>query len=240
MSPRDSAVISSAPEGSAAGAAEAPDKETVGISNGSAGSINAAEEYVRIRANRDNKEPLDITGWTLKNRNGERLAIGGGAILPYSAQVNRQENIMLAPDDEAVIITGKSPIGASFRLNLCTGYFNQFQKFTPSLPKDCPAANKTPELYDMYDDACIATVEKQPRCTTLVSVPFGSSNACGEYLNRHLNYNGCVDDYKNDKNFFSPKKWYVYLGRDSEFWPGTRGTIKLFDRDGNLAAETTY
>jgi len=216
-----------------------PDKFTI-YSETADTTVTANNEYIRIRAAYQNKEPVDITGWTLVNKNGEKAMIGYGSNLPYSAQINKQEDILLAPDHEAVIITGKSPIGTSFRLNLCTGYFGEFQTFYPRLPKNCPATSKTPGLSELNDDTCIKNIERQPSCQSFTSQPYGTSDACGKFMNTHINYQGCVADYQNDKNFFSPKKWYVYLGRDNEFWQGTRGTIKLYDRVGNLVAETTY
>jgi hypothetical protein len=203
-------------------------------------TIYPAEEYIMIRAGYGNKNPVNITGWTLKNKNNETIMIGYGTKLPYSADANKQEDIMLEPRDEATVITGKSPIGTSFRLNLCTGYFNQYQTFIPSLPQDCPAPSQTPGLNDLAEDSCISLIEGQSRCRVPTNLSNYLSDACSGFITQHLNYSGCVNDYKNDKDFYSAHKWYVYLGRDNEFWRDTRGKVMLYDRLGNLAAETTY
>lgn len=246
MEPRGDSTIStpssSGGETSASsnGTVAKTDVDSVTVSAGTAdNTIYATDEYIVIRANSGNKNPINLTGWTLQNKNNEKIMIGYGAKLPYSASINKQEDIMLAPNEQALVVTGKSPIGTSFRLNLCTGYFNQYQAFTPSLPQDCPNTNKTPGLYDLAEDSCISLVEGQSRCR-VPTVSNYLSDACNSFITKHLNYSGCVENYKNDKDFYSARKWYIYLGRDNEFWKDTRGTIKLYDRASNFAAETTY
>ena len=82
---------------------------------------------------------MKITGWKLKGKTGLDIAIGQGASYIYSNVASQpQENIYLKPGEKAIIITGKSPLGTSFKLNKCAGYFEQFHEFAPELNIDCP------------------------------------------------------------------------------------------------------
>ena len=111
----------------------------VAINIGRAREINPDEEYLEIKADKKNKSPMKITGWKLKGKTGLDIAIGKGASYTYSNVASQpQEDIYLKPGEKAVIVTGKSPLGTSFKLNKCAGYFGQFHTFTPDLDTDCP------------------------------------------------------------------------------------------------------
>src|SRR3989344_76128 len=100
---------------------------------------NPDEEYLEIKADKKNKSPMKITGWKLKGKTGFDILIGKGASYIYASIASQpQEDIYLKPGEKAFIITGKSPLGTSFKLNKCTGYFKQFHKFTPELSTKCP------------------------------------------------------------------------------------------------------
>jgi len=216
---------------------QSPYKDMISIKTTSVKTENAQDEHISIQAHYNNKEGVNISGWILKNNKNETAVIGRGAYLPYSARVNPQEDIVLQPRENAIILTGKSPIGTNFKVNICTGYFNQFQSFTPPLPNKCPYQRSAPGLYDL-DDSCIDYVESLSRCT----MPISSgrySDACGNFISLHANYNGCVNDYKDSDNFYS-RDWRVYLGRESELWKGARGTIKVIDEFGRLIKEVSY
>lgn len=196
------------------------------------------KEYVEISASYSNKEPISITGWTLKGRQGFGATIGKGAYLVYSAQLNTQDAVFLGPNDRAIIVTGHSPIGTSFRLNLCTGYFNQFQDFTPALPQDCPRISEK-EIPVNYPDACFDFVKSLSTCRMpLTAVPPGAGNDCANFVSEKANYNGCVLTHKSEENFYK-LGWRVYLGRDNELW-GTRDSITLFDNEGKIVDQASY
>jgi len=203
------------------------------------------KEYIEISAYYSNKERIPVTGWTLKGKQGLGIAIGKGANLVYSAQVNTQDIIFLGPDehflgpnDRAIIVTGHSPIGTSFRLNLCTGYFNQFQDFIPPLPQECPRV-PAEEIPINYPDACADFVKSLPACKMpLNAVPPAAGNDCINFVNQKASYNGCVSMYKNRDDFYKPE-WRIYLGRDHELW-GTRDVITLFDNEGKIVDQVSY
>ena len=200
--------------------------------------IDPQKEYIEINASYSNKEPVSITGWTLKGKQGFSATIGKGAYLVYSAQLNTQGVIFLGPNDRAIIVTGHSPIGTSFRLNLCTGYFNQFQDFTPTLPQECSRISEK-EIPVNYPDACFDFVKSLSACRMpLTAVPPGAGNDCANFVSEKANYNGCVAMHKSEGNFYKPE-WRIYLGRDNELW-GTRDSITLFDNEGKIVAQASY
>ncbi|OYV26540.1 MAG: hypothetical protein B7W98_03070, partial [Parcubacteria group bacterium 20-58-5] len=91
-----------------------------------------SQEEIDLRVNSDASAPVDLTGWTLESDvTGNAMVIPKGSETPTSGIVNSVADITLMPGESAMLISGRSPIGGSFRENKCIGYFSQFQKFTP-------------------------------------------------------------------------------------------------------------
>jgi len=198
------------------------------------------EEYIVITADSKNKEPIPLTGWTIKSQTGFDTKIGKGAYLTYERQIGAQENIFLKPKEKAYVITGRSPISTSFRLNKCMGYFEQFKDFNPSIPTDCPSAYTYKEpLAFIPTDACLDFLERLPRCTTQIKIPESLQVECKDIVTKRTNYDYCVNTYKNDSDFYQPE-WRIYLNRDDEIWKQKRETISLFDEKGELIAQKSY
>ncbi len=194
-------------------------------------------EYIEIRAYSDIK-PISVSDWTIEDQRGSKFSFGRGANLFFLSQVNAQEPIILESNGVVVVTTGRSPVGASFRLNLCTGYFNQFQKFVPSLPQECPRINEK-DIPQNFPDACVDYIRGLSTCRMPVNaIPMEVGNDCTVFINEKGNYSGCVAAYKNEKNFYR-NEWRVYLNRDKEIW-ATRGTIILRDQDGKIVDEESY
>lgn len=115
-------------------------KDKVFLRKSRAGESDPKKEYIELQTSRNNQKSIPITNWVIKNSRNEEFKIGEGAYLAYSAQINPTRDILLAPGGKAYIATGRSPIGTSFLINSCMGYFEQFQDFTPSISKSCPSA----------------------------------------------------------------------------------------------------
>ncbi|MEK7566652.1 MAG: hypothetical protein AAB527_00760 [Patescibacteria group bacterium] len=197
------------------------------------------EEYIELLADYSNTKEVNISGWKLQNRDNKIFIIPTGAGLPYVGQVNTQSNIKLGPGEKAIIITGKSPIGTGFRPNICTGYFNRLYEFKPRLPENCPPPDKEPGV-DAQNNACFSYIKTLPRCQTptLSNAPSNVNFACREFIDQKLSYASCVETHKKDAGFFA-NEWRVYLERNEEAWSNVRETIKLFDQNSNLVAETS-
>jgi len=202
-------------------------------------------EYLEIVASQNNTQPINITEWQLKSAvTGRQGKIGKGVYLLYSGQVNVEQQIFLSPGERAFIITGRSPKGVSFRLNTCTGYFEQFQDFTPALPKECPRPidEDLPIGPNGLNDQCIDYIETLPRCTAHVKgLPsfLADNPVCQEYIGEFINYSGCIKIHKNDSDFYKPK-WRIFLGRNQELWKQKRETILLLDDKGKVVDSVSY
>ncbi len=217
---------------------------TMSHSVSDAGSSNPTNESISIQTSYNSGIPIDISGWTIMSEaTGAASIIPKGTEVPTSGVVNAIQDIVLIPGKRAIIISGQSPIGASFRENKCIGYFSTFQKFSPSLPQNCPAPSD--ELVSFYganyirDAACIDYVNRISRCQVVLSPPPSLSGACQAFLVKYLNYNGCVDAHKNDANFMGDT-WRVYLGRSSSMFRTKHEIVKLLDKQGNTVDAFSY
>ena len=209
-----------------------------------AGGANAQSEYLQLSIGSSAGASASISGWSLKSEvTGKVVTIPLGTEIPRSGIINEAEPIVLEPGDKVIITTGRSPIGASFRENICIGYFSQFQKFSPSLSNVCPTPDN--ELEDFYgpnlirDPACIDYVDRLPRCTLQITPPTNLSASCQHFLTTYLHYNGCMVAHERDQNF-KRTTWRVYLGRDTSMWRSDREVVKLIDTEGKTVDMFSY
>ena len=210
----------------------------------SPGSASPGNEYVEITVAQNAGVPVDISGWTLSSdASGNATILPKGTEVPTSGVVNAVQDIVLTPGMHAIIVSGQSPIGASFRENKCISYFGTFQKFYPSLPQNCPTpADELTTFYGanyIRDSFCINYVKNLPRCQIAITPPPGASSACQSFLVKYMNYNGCVDAHKDDSDFLG-KTWRVYLGRSSSMWRTKNELVKLLDKDGKTVDAFSY
>lgn len=201
-------------------------------------------EYVELYVAQDAGAPVSISGWTLVSEaTGNSAVMPKGTEMPTNGVVNEAQDIILTPGKRAIIVSGTSPIGASFRENKCIGYFSTFQQFSPSLPQNCPAPSD--ELSTYYgagyirDVACIEAVNKVPRCQVTLSPPVGLSGVCQNFMIQYLNYNGCVGAHQHDADF-KGDTWRVYLNRTTPLWRAKYEIVKLLDRDGKTVDAFSY
>ncbi len=210
-----------------------------------AGSTNPDQEYVEISVSSSASVPVDITGWTLKSdATGNASVIPKGTEIPTSGIINAAQDIVLQPGEQAIIVSGQSPIGASFRENKCIGYFGAYQDFSPSLPQDCPdPSDELSSFYDasgyIRDDACIEYVKSLPRCKPVLTPPTTLSGSCQTFLVKYLNYNGCLEAHQNDTDFLGDT-WHVYLGRSDSMWRPQNELVKLLDDKGDTVDAFSY
>lgn len=209
-----------------------------------ADSPEPENEYVEIAISQNASVPVSLSGWTLvSDASGKNAPIPKGTEVPASGIVNAFEDIVLTPGTRALIISGRSPIGASFRENKCIGYFSTFQKFSPPLPQNCPAPSD--ELTSFYgnnlirDAACIDYAKTLSRCQVTLSPSVSMSGACQSFLVKYLNYNGCVSAHRSDPNFMGDT-WRIYLGRTSSMWRTKNEIVRLLDSQGETVDAFSY
>ncbi len=196
------------------------------------------KEYVEIYISSNNNQPIDITGWSLVGKRGQEAKIGQGTLLPYPGQVNSQQDILVRNGDRIIVTTGQSPVGISFRLNKCTGYFNQFQTFYPYLPQECPSPGDE-SVPNFFNDQCLLYLEQLSRCQMQISIPPGLQPECQNFVNEKINYSYCSGEYKNSLDFYK-NEWRVYLNRNEELWSNLHDTIILQDQNKRLLDWVTY
>lgn len=201
------------------------------------------QEYVEIKADKKNKSPIKITGWKLKGKNGLDVPIGQGSSYIYSNVASQpQGDVYLKPGEKAIVITGKSPLGTSFKLNKCSGYFEQFHDFTPELNTECPLLRDEGSPSNL-NDTCLDYIDKVSSCQTVISIPykysFKLSSSCQDYVTQNANYKTCIENHKNDTDFYLPE-WRIYLDRNEELWKKKRETITLYDDKNNIIDSRSY
>ncbi len=196
------------------------------------------EEYVVLRASGAGN--VTITGWKLVSEaTGVTLVIPGGTERVRTGSVNQAAAITLSPGQEAVIVTGRSPVGASFRENLCTGYLDEHQGFTPPLDASCPLPWDEFDRYGNDDRECESFVASIPSCTTETRVPSELSSSCERFIEERLTYNGCVATHGSDP-YFLLDTWRVFIGQRSPAFGDDRDTIKLLDAEGKVVDVLSY
>ncbi len=207
-------------------------------------SAKPENEYVEVSVNQNVQVPVNLTGWTLSSgATGNSSIIPKGTALPTSGVINEAQDIILTPGQRAMLISGRSPIGASFRENKCIGYFSNFQDFYPSLPQSCPTpSNDLAKFYGgdyIRDTSCIDYVDTLNRCQVALTPPVNVSGTCQSFIIKYLNYNGCVDAHKNDSDF-EGDTWRRYLGRTNSLWRTRHEIVKLIDTQGNVVDTFSY
>lgn len=208
-----------------------------------ADSSNPSHEYITIHL-ATNSAPVDITGWKLESgATGAAAIIPKGTEVPRSGIINAAEPIVLTSGSRAIISSGRSPIGASFRENICIGYFAQYQSFYPSLALTCPIPfDEMKKNYNgsyIRDLSCINYVRKINRCSLVTTPPVGLSTACTNFAVNDLNYNGCVTLHQHDKDF-EGNTWRVFLGRNKSMWRPRYEVVKLLDAQGKIVDTFSY
>lgn len=206
------------------------------------GRTSSDGELVILRASSANNEKVLLTGLRLESViSGRGATIAKGVQLPFQNQINTEQPIYLSPGETVYILTGRSPLGMSFRLNKCTGFFSQFQSFNPSIPSRCPnpSSESLPPPANQYNDQCLNYINSLSGCRVIITPPLDISPECQRYVTTEINYSKCVDRHKNDSDFYDPE-WRVYLGRDDALWKNQREIIHLLDKNGKIVDVATY
>ncbi len=112
-------------------------------------SKDASTEYIRIIASGIMESPVNISGYGL-----EGTYFDGSIPLP---RAGGKQDVIIYPGDRAIIATGISPVGSSFRVNVCSSYLAGADQVIPALRKstydpmsyiDCVMAHKNDSNFD--------------------------------------------------------------------------------------------
>lgn len=206
-------------------------------------AADAAREYVVIRAKDANTERIAISDWSLMSAVNSRTAYIRQGLESYDPGLgNSLGAIVLSPGDEAVLISGRSPIGHSFRLNKCSGYLDQFQEYAPQLPHECPYPDTEARFAQstvQNDNTCLSYLENMNQCRIEVAPPASLTDACRQFITSRLTYQGCVNAHRADTDF-KQREWRIYLGYDTALWRDKREVLVLLDSAGKVVDSFSY
>ncbi len=228
-------------------ATESSYKSNVSMYINGAGSSDFNQEYVSLSTYGDT--PINITGWTLKSTlTSNRATIPQGVELYKENSQNTNGAIILKPGEQAILATGLSPIIYSFKINKCSGYLSENHYFSQYISQNCPMPEENDiPISNLNDrDKCYDYFRYLPTCKTQSDNSFPKPDSynpvggiCKNFIQQKLNYNACLADYKNDKDFYK-NEWRVYLGAHSALWRANHDTVELRDSSGKLVATQSW
>ncbi len=146
-------------------------------------------------------------------------------------------DIFLEPGEDAYILTTESPLNASFRENMCTGYIAQHKTIYPSLSYSCPRPMDEMKRFadiPLDDDSCYDFIERLSSCTTPTDEAIDDadlSRACTRLIDMSFDHDNCVARHKKDPYFDDPGTWHIYLEEDDNLWRKEREIIRLMDEN---------
>ncbi len=222
-----------------------PQYGAVVIGAGNAVADSAGREYLTISALYSNGGEVSLSGWSLQSLvSGVRVPLPEAAGIFELGAIQTTEAASLAPGEVAVIASGQSPVGSSFRENICSGYLEQFQPFTPPIEKTCPSPREempvTAENLYTYGDACVDFVASLPSCAFYTGpVSASAPVSCDRFIGEVLSYNGCVGRHRSEPGF-RRSVWRLFLGSPAELWGNTHDVIRLLDEKGMTVDVLTY
>lgn len=205
-------------------------------------SSTANSEYISITNYGTTTIPL--IGWTVVSTStNQSVQIPKATYLYFANTQNSEQDIYLGPGETLYLVTGRSPNGASFKTNKCSGYLSQFQTFTPPLPYSCPSprSEDTSSIpRTVNNDACLDYIESMPSCRIQTdTLPANWSYECTNFIYNKINYPSCVNTHKNDKDFYG-NAWMVYLNRSEKLWKDYRENIVIYDIDKKVVSKYSY
>lgn len=199
------------------------------------------EEYVVLSARGSITTPITITGWKIKSTvTGRTLSIGTAS--PLIGFSNANQAVTLKKGERALVYSEEKP-HYSFRTNKCTGYLEQERDYIPTLEKKCPLADSlvspSSPLYDQ--DTCMDYLGTIPRCTEPDEdeVHDEVNDQCEHFIDQNVNYDGCVNMFKNEPDFFG-KEWRIYPTSRRVNWREENDELELLDVNGKVVDSVSY
>ena len=217
--------------------ATSPYKDRVGLTSVKDPGTFAGIEYITIKSS--SKDPVVLTGWSVSSTvTGNKIFIGNASSFP---EILPEGPITLQKSDKVVLVSGKSPVGFSFRINECTGYYEDKHNFNPSLPLQCPAPEDEEFLPEKIDDSdkCMDYIESFSTCEIPPKKLPNMSGICEGYIAQTMSYGACANNHSGDKNFFK-QEWRVFLNNKFPLWHKEKDVLRLWDAQGRLVDSYEY
>jgi len=201
-----------------------------------------SEEYLRIVANNNNTDAIPVSGLILRGNGFDTNSSIPKAVDRFVLGVTPTKSTVFLPaSGRALVSSGRSPVGVSFRVNMCTGYLEQFQAYTPALRMECPEPLAELDRVGLANESsCAAFVKKIPRCQVYKgTLPSTLSAACKTFVTETLTYNGCVGDHTQDAGFYKDE-WRLFLDETRELWKNAGEIIQLVDEENDTVDSLAY
>lgn len=227
---------------------ESPYKGQVRISTVHRSGDRPEQEYVIFRyssgvfgfGGNAEAKPVDVTGWRIASLRSSE-PIPRAFDIPEIDATDR--DIVLPPGGELIIVIGTPSYQRNFRENQCVGYLTQSYSFTPSLSSSCRDSrpDRTELLLRGFNGACIDAINAVPTCRTPRG-PYQAAiigKACLDYLNENFSYVGCVENFRDQKDFLK-NTWRVSLRRTTKLFDPRHDIVTLRDGQGLLVDEFEY
>mgnify|MGYP003393300327 CR=1 FL=1 len=210
-------------------------KNSIWIGGGNAPyAYQAYEEYITLENH--SRNPVNITGWQLRNGKDERPVYLGSNLQRFSADVavipqatnvlsptgnSTLQDVVLQDGERAVINTGKLNVQTpytitSFKENMCTGYIEALPDyaFSPPLNQNCPRPDLEPGLQNM-DVECRGFIRTLSSCRT---PEFNNKDRdgqpCSTCVNGQILSNQCATFIKQHYNY---QGCLIYHSGDTNF-----------------------
>lgn len=208
---------------------------------------NPEREYLVLRATYSNTSDIRISDWYIQSYvTEESVAIPNGDRVIERWRRPVKEAIFLTPGEEAYLISGESPVDASFHENKCTGYLASEKDFYPYLGRSCPYPLDEMKRFAniaLDNDECYNFVERISSCETPDDDAVDDADlggACRRFIENNLNYDDCVANHKNDPLFDNVGSWRIYFERDDDLWRYEREIIRLIDENDKVIDVVEY
>lgn len=186
-----------------------------------------------------------LTGWSLQSALSRvRVSLPHAAPTFVVGAPNTLDAAVLRPGGSAIISSGTSPVGVSFRENLCSGYLGQLQQFSPPFSGTCPTPTasipRTPTTESRLGASCFEYLATLPACTFPGgSLPTSLPPACRATVAERLTYNGCFQSFSARSDFYRDQ-WRLFLGTQAPLWRADSDVVRLLDAEGRTVATYSY
>lgn len=117
--------------GATVGSSASSGSQSVVIETDGVSATSASDEYVVLYASSANSAPIDISGWSVVSaQTGSRMVVPLATTLFTPGSPSKVQGVALAPGSRALLYTGVSPVGVSYRENACTDFLGHMPAYS--------------------------------------------------------------------------------------------------------------
>lgn len=177
---------------------------------------------------------IDITGWRIKSAQRGETIVGKGINLVQFDSVS--SDVWLTGGESADTIAGVSPLATNFRVNICFGGLSNMYNLGYAF-NSCPAIAN----YDLsgLDSSCQDLILRSSSCQAPSDdILNRQTSKCRIWFEKNVNYSACVNQHRNDRDFY--RGWKIYTGNNNQIFDPLHDRIELRDQAGLLVDSYEY